>query len=171
MLRKNYIVKPRLQIKFLLIALLVIVVTAIAVYYAFWSSLVRAPGMDQLSSGELRALEHAYQVSFVWVIAILGLAVGLESIFFFHKLVGPIYVFGESLKKLADGELTFTVHSRKRDELKDVAAGFNAMIENMGGAVKADRAAIDEIKQKIDQGKLAEAKEQLGTLTRWFKVD
>lgn len=170
MLRTKYIVKPRLQIKYLIVAMLVVFVTAVAVYYAFWSSLVRAPGLDQLSAGEIKALECAYQTSFVWVVAILVLAIGLESIFLFHRLAGPLFVFEHTCKAVAGGDLTTKVHYRRRDELKETAHIIQAMIDNIRAAVVDDRKKTAQAVELLDKGDSAAARKALGSLGQWFKI-
>ncbi|MHB9155043.1 MAG: HAMP domain-containing protein [Endomicrobiales bacterium] len=171
MLRKTYIVNPRLQFKYLVIALIVVCVTGIAMYYTFWSSLIRSAGLEQLSSGEWRALERGYQTSFLWVILLLAAAVALESIFLFHRIIGPIFVFNRALKKLSGGDLNAAVHFRRRDELKDMAATITALITNLRASVTTDRRKIEEIKRKLDQGDLTGAKADLSGLTQWFKTE
>ena len=121
MARRTIFIRPRLQIKYLISSLLVVCLTALAVYYVFWSSLITSPGLDSLSAGEMRALQYAYQTSFVWVVLIILIAIGFLSIFYFHRLVGPIYVFGKIVKALAAGDLTAAMHTHKNDELKDLA--------------------------------------------------
>jgi methyl-accepting chemotaxis protein len=171
MLRTHYIIKPRLQIKYLVIALLVVGLTAAVVYYVFWSALVRAPGIDQLSSGEMRALSGAYNAGFVWVVAILGIGIGLESIFFFHRLIGPIFVIERIIKSLAAGDFNVSMHLRRHDELKDMVPHVQEMITNIRTAVQDDRARIAEIRGLLDQGKITQAKDLLDGLGRWYKVD
>lgn len=168
-LRTKYIIKP-IQIKYLIMTLIVVAVTSIAVYYAFWSSLIRSSGLEQLSAGDLSALEHAYQKSFIWVVFILLTAVGLESIFLFHRLLGPIFVFERTIKKLAQGDFTISVHSRKRDELKDMAEDINVLIDNLRKNVIDEREKIKKINENIDNGNLSAAKEEVALLTNWFKV-
>jgi|AGTN01.3.fsa_nt_gi HAMP domain. len=170
MLRRVYLVKPRLQIKYLIIALVVVVVTSIAMYYVFWSSLVRAPGIDQMSGGELHALERAYQTAFVWLVALLAAAVAIESIFLFHKLIGPIFIFERALRKLADGDLSAQVHVRKNDELKEMAADIQRLIDNTRNAALSDRQKIEEIRKKLDQNDVAGAKALLAEINQWYKL-
>lgn len=170
MLRTTYIIKPRLQIKYLIIALIVVCVTAISVYYAFWSALITAPGMDELSSADWHVLQRGYQTSFIWVVVILILAIGIESIFLFHKLAGPLFVLERRVKGMAEGDFAAAVHLRRRDELKDVATSLQGMNDAVTAAVKADRNRITEIQSHLDKGEVAPAKEKLAGLTRWFKI-
>ncbi|MCX5781757.1 MAG: hypothetical protein NT145_03495 [Elusimicrobia bacterium] len=169
--RTHYIIKPLLQWKYFFISLLLVVVTALIVYYVFWLALVTSPGLENLSSGDWRALASAYNSGFIWVVITLALSAGIASIFLFHKLIGPIYVFERALKFLKLGDLRTSVHTRKRDELKGMASDMQAMIENIRQAVQDDRSKVEEIKKKIDIGDYDEAKELLSKVTSWYTLD
>jgi len=171
MIRTRFILRPGIQIKYMLITLGVICMTGFAVYYVFWSSLVNSAGLEELSSGEWIALERAYNSSFFWVILILSLVSAIASIFLFHKLIGPVYVFQRAIKSLSGGDLTVALHTRRKDELKDLLSELQAMISNMRTAVKDDRDKIDEIKHMLDKSDISGAREKLSALTRWYKLD
>jgi methyl-accepting chemotaxis protein len=170
-LRKTFIVRPHLQLKYLAVSIALVLLTGVVVYYVFWSTLVAAPGLEQLSSGEWSALQRAYRVSFTWAVLILAAAAGLESIFMFHRLAGPLYVFQKGLKRMGSGDLTAAIHSRRNDELKDLSAQLQQVITNMSSAIEDDRKKVSQITALIDQGKLPEAKETLASITCWYKID
>lgn len=171
MSRTRFIIKPLIQFKYLVIALTVICLTAISVYYSFWSSLIKSAGMECLSSGEWIALQRAYNTSFIWIILIVTLAVGLISTFFFHKIVGPIYVFENLIKTLSSGDFRVYPHSRKNDELKDLAVELQNMIVNISQTVKNDRQSINEVNELIDIGEIVKAKKKLSTVTQWYRIN
>ena len=166
-IRKNYIVRPALQIKYLATVIAVIALTAAATYFAFWSSLVHSAGLEQLSAGDMRALERAYQINFIWVVLVLVAAFGIMSVLVFHRLVGPIYVLERAIKNIARGDLSQDVSLRKRDELKDTAGELQNMIENIRDAVLEDRRKIQEVSAKVP----ADVKHTLSTVTQWFKTE
>jgi methyl-accepting chemotaxis protein len=165
-LRKNYIVRPVLQIKYFAAVISVTALTAVATYFAFWSSLVRSAGLEQLSSGDMKALEHAYQINFIWVVVVLVAAFGIMSVLVFHRLVGPIYVMQRAMKNLSNGDLSQDVTLRKNDELKDTAGELQNMIENIRDAVLEDRKKIYEVSSKVPD----DVKHSLSTVTQWFKL-
>jgi methyl-accepting chemotaxis protein len=170
MLRTHFIVKPRIQIKYLLISLFVVCLTAVAVYYAFWSALAGSPGLEELSAGDWHALARAYNTSFIWVVLILAIAIPLESIFLFHRLIGPVFVFERTAKAVSNGDLTVSAHIRKADELKELSGDMDTMIMNLRQAVKDDRQKLDEIKELLNQGKITQAKDRLSEVTQWYKI-
>ena len=167
MLRTNYIVSPKLQLKYLAAVIAIIILTAVSMYFVFWSSLIHSPGLDRLSAGDVTALEHYYQLNFVWVILILIAAFGLLSVFVFHRIVGPLFVFDRAVKNLSSGDLTSDVSLRKNDELKESAAELQNMIDNIRDAVLEDRRKIKEVMDKSP----SDVKEKLSSVTRWFKTE
>ena len=169
--RIHYIIKPRLQWKYFFISLLLVIVTAILVYYIFWLALVTSPGLENLSAGDWRALARAYNSGFIWVVITLALSAGVASISLFHRLLGPIFVFERAIRMIMTGDLRASVHSRKRDELKGMAVDLQTMITNIRQAVQDDRDKAAEIKTKIDQGDYEGAKELLRKITSWYTLD
>lgn len=165
-IRKHYMIRPMLQIKYLAAVLSAITLTAVATYFAFWSSLVHSAGLEQMSAGDMVALERAYQINFIWVVLILVASFGLMSVIVFHRLVGPIYVIQRALKKISEGDITQDVCLRKNDELKDTAVELQNMIENIRDAVLDDRKKLQDVSDKLP----ADVKEKLSTVTEWFKI-
>ena len=98
--RRQYIVKPKLQIKYLLILAAIIVVSSILIYYMFLDSLLNSPGMDQLSAGAVKNFVRSYTSGFFWAILGFMAIVLIESIFYFHRLIGPIFFFEKVMARL-----------------------------------------------------------------------
>ena len=165
--RKHYIIRPMLQIKYLLTVVGVIAFTAMATYFAFWSSLMHSAGLEQLSAGDMMALERAYQINFIWVVLIIVASFGIMSVIVFHRLVGPIYVIQKALKHIAEGDLSQDISLRKKDELKDTAGELQNMIENIRDAVLDDRKKLQDISVNLPD----DIKEKLSTVTKWFKTE
>ncbi|MFH1368352.1 MAG: hypothetical protein ABII64_04410 [Elusimicrobiota bacterium] len=170
-MRTQFIVKPKIQFKYLLITIFAVIFTAMAVYFVLWSSIVNSAGLEQFTAGEWKALAHAYQTSFVWVIIILVLGFGIESIILFHRLIGPVYKIEGILKMLAQGDLSLKFKLRKHDELQDLAAGVQNVISNFRGAVSEDKKKLEQAIALIDQGNISEAKDKLSTVNQFFKID
>ena len=142
--RKHYLVKPKLQLKYLVLLALIMLISAILIYYSFLNSLLSSPGMDQLSAGAVKNFVRSYNSGFFWAMLIFAIIVLFESIFYFHRLIGPIFFFEKVMKQLAEGNFSMIVHHRKK---------------------------IDSIKVAIDSGKTDEAKHMLCELTQWFKTE
>ena len=168
--RMQYLVKPKLQIKYLALLAVIILVLAILIYYIFLDSLLNAPGMDQLSAGAIKNFVRTYTSGFFWVTLLFMIIVLIESVFYFHRIIGPIYFFEIVTNKLAQGNFSVNVHHRKKDETIQLANNMKTAIENVRTAVSEDRKKIELIKKAIDDGQKDEAKNMLDELTQWFKI-
>ena len=168
--RMQYLVKPKLQIKYLVLLAVIILILAILIYYIFLDSLLNAPGMDQLSAGAIKNFVRTYTSGFFWVTLLFMIIVLIESVFYFHRIIGPIYFFEIVTNKLAQGNFSVNVHHRKKDETIQLATNMKTAIENVRAAVSQDREKIELIKKAIDDGQKDEAKNMLDELTQWFKI-
>ena len=169
--RKHYLVKPRLQLRYLFLLALIMFVSAILIYYAFLNSLLSSPGMDQLSAGAVKNFVRSYNTGFFWAMIVFAIIVLLESIFYFHRLVGPIFFFEKVMKQLSEGDFSMTVHHRRKDETIELATGMDKAVSNVRKAVSSDRNKIEEIKKAIDNNETDKAKNLLNELTQWFKIE
>ncbi len=169
--RRQYIVKPKLQIKYLLILAAIIVVSSILIYYMFLDSLLNSPGMDQLSAGAVKNFVRSYTSGFFWVTLIFMAVILIESIFYFHRLIGPIFFFEKVMSKLKNGDFSVSIHHRQKDETIELATSMNEAVTNVRNAISEDRKKIDAIKIAIDSGEKDKAKHLLSELTQWFKIE
>ena len=169
--RRQYIVKPKLQIKYLLILAAIIVVSSILIYYMFLDSLLNSPGMDQLSAGAVKNFVRSYTSGFFWAILGFMALVLIESVFYFHRLIGPIFFFEKVMARLQAGDFSMKIHHRQKDETIELAKSMNEAVSNVRNAVTEDRKKIDVIKVAIDNGETDKAKHLLSELTQWFKIE
>lgn len=168
--RRQYLVKPKLQLKYLSILAFIVVLCAIMIYYVFLDSLLTSPGMDQLSAGSVKNFVRSYTSGFFWVTLIFTIIVLIESVFYFHRLIGPVFFFEKVMEKLAEGKFYVNVHHRKKDETIELATNINRTIKSIRNAVSEDRKKIEIIKTAIDNGEKDKAKQLLCELTQWFKI-
>lgn len=169
--RRQYIVKPNIQIRYLLLLAGIIVVLAILIYYIFLDTLLSSPGMDQLSAGAIKNFVRTYTSGFFWVTLIFMATILIESIFYFHRIVGPIYFFEKVMNKIADGDFSQTVHHRKKDETIELAENMNNAISKVRDTIVKDREKIGLINTAIDNGNKDEAKRLLSEIMQWFKTE
>ena len=169
--RKHYLVKPKLQLKYLVLLALIMLISAILIYYSFLNSLLSSPGMDQLSAGAVKNFVRSYNSGFFWAMLIFAIIVLFESIFYFHRLIGPIFFFEKVMKQLAEGNFSMIVHHRKKDETIELATEMDIAVSNVRKAISEDRKKIEKIKTAIDNKETDKAKNLLNELTQWFKID
>jgi methyl-accepting chemotaxis protein len=170
-IRKKYFVKPKTQWKYLAIIGVIMVFFALLCYYVFYNSLLNTPGMEQLSSGAIKYFKRAYTGGFFWTIFIFASFILINSVFYFHRIIGPLYFFELVMKKLSEGDFSVKMHWRKKDETKELAFFIGTMIDNTRAAVLEDRSKIAQAQKAIDDKDYAQAKEILSGVTRWFKTD
>ena len=90
--------------------------------------------------------------SLLWVFGIgiflIIVQIALLTIFFSHKLAGPLYRFEKVCHALIDGNYSEGVYLRKGDEMQNLARLFNEMIKLTGDRIKALRDAPDQTKKE-----------------------
>jgi methyl-accepting chemotaxis protein len=170
-IRKKYFVKPKTQGKYLIIIGVIMAFFALLCYYVFYNSLLNTPGMEQLSAGALKYFKRAYTGGFFWMIFIFASFILINSVFYFHRIIGPLYFFELVMQKLARGDFSVKMHWRKKDETKELAFFIGTMIDNTRAAVLEDRSKIAQAQKAIDDKDYDKAKEILGGVTKWFKTD
>ena len=81
------------------------------------------------------------------------------SLFYSHKIAGPIYRFEQSLDLLLNGKTNFMIALRKKDEFKYLADKMNAL--------------IDFLRRNIDEVKLSHRvlKDRISKLNRLLSVE
>jgi methyl-accepting chemotaxis protein len=146
-------------------------VCAVLCYYAFLTSLQSAPGMDQLSAGTVKNFKRAYTSGFFWIIFVFVIFVLVQSIFYFHRIIGPLFFFEKVMRKLADGNFALKMHWRKKDETKELAYLIGQVIDNTKASVIQDRKKIKEAVEAIDAGNKDKAKEILSGVTKWCRTE
>jgi methyl-accepting chemotaxis protein len=151
MLRKTFFVKPNLQFKYIFMSVLITLVSTGALYLTLTHILFKSDRLYGLSPFEIQSFQSAFRLSFVWVLLLLMLAFGLESMFRFHRLIGPIYFIEKIIKTIASGDLTHGFHVRKSDELKDLVDELSAMREGLRNFVASDRKACENIRAGLDR--------------------
>jgi len=169
--RRKYWVKPKLQLKYLFILGGIIIFLAVLIYYTFLDILLSSPGMDQLSAGAVQNFIRSYTNGFLWVMLLFILIILVESIFYFHRIVGPIFFFEKIMKQLANGEFFRDIHYRRKDDTKELALSIGEMIKNVRETVVQDKKKIEEIKSDIEKGDKETAKKKLDEICKWFKTE
>jgi methyl-accepting chemotaxis protein len=99
------------------------------------------------------------------------------SLFYSHKIAGPIYRLEQSLDLLINGDMDFIITLRKNDEFKYLADKMNALIDYMRRNVGEVRSSYRLIQEKIgkisaslhlEQPDLSTVKKEVMELERFF---
>lgn len=160
--RRTYLIKTGLQLRYMGIIISTMLMVAFGVgwiiYHTSWSKIANTPDLtlDKLSTifDSVNGILVKWIVVFIFVIAIL-------SIFVSHKIAGPVYRLEETTRIIASGDLTYQIHLRHGDELRDLQEAFNKMSDSLRNMVAKDREVIEKLidagnklKSTIDQKKL-----------------
>ena len=152
--RKRYIVGGRVQIRqIIIITLLILIFSFIAcvitfngVYGIFFESLQKIYPQNYLT-GLINSLKINILFRVLFLTPVLVFIVVILS----NKIAGPMYRINKSLDLMSDGDYSFDIKLRKRDEFKDLAARLNNVIDSIRFLVGEERIYIKEIEKKIER--------------------
>jgi len=153
--RTRYIVKPEIQLKYVLFAVGAVVLAAVAIYVFTVLSVTgaierTATLVNKLTPAEAGIIKAAIGRTVLVVTTLLVLLVALEGILLWHRITGPIYALQQMMRAVGSGNLTISRQLREKDELQDVAADFYRMIHAIAGYIVEDKQVIEEIRRRLD---------------------
>ena len=157
--RRSRIVNRSLQYRFLVTILIYGFITV-----AFLSVYLFVPEIMKLNnesvSFEARAAAADRILTFhsrIWPAAIALICfLGLHSVVFFHRVVGPLYRFRLTFEQVRSGDLGSRVKIRRKDYLHQEEGVLNEMIEALAGKLGSIQVAsldalksLGELEQKV----------------------
>lgn len=85
--------------------------------------------------------------------SVAALAAALLSLLIARNVTHPLKLVAESTSQIAAGNLNICLHTRRRDEIGDLAKSFNQMVEQLAAAAEARDRLHQQIleKQKLEQ--------------------
>jgi signal transduction histidine kinase len=118
------------------------------------------------------------------VLIAVSLATIAVTVFFSHRIAGPLYRFKKVIEILSEGNFTDGFRIRKTDQLQDLAKTLNDMIEKTRVELKSLEASATAFKENmgdITEGDVADSKrlslrelkkagEEIDRIIRRFKV-
>ncbi|MFH1283273.1 MAG: methyl-accepting chemotaxis protein [bacterium] len=182
--RRNYFVGKRIQSRYILYAVAFVVIGAFMVWWetrTTVNSVLKQIGVQDMDiEGVLGILNQVVLIK----VAIGVILIATIAVFLSHYIAGPIYRLEKSINAVRDGDLSFDVHFRKKDELKGIEVAFNKMTialhkklsyqhELIEQIVKKNKDLIDILNQKglSEQAKaIEETDKDLNTLCDDFKL-
>ena len=131
--RKQYFIHKKIQIKYALLTVSLLVLYTIILLMAIFAPYIMAlfsdlPLSQKSEAAEVLLLLHKY----IWPgIGLVIILFGVLSIFITHKLAGPVFVFERMTRDIAAGDLTVRAKLRRGDDLRDLEKNFNQMADNL----------------------------------------
>ncbi|MFH1283695.1 MAG: hypothetical protein ABII27_08530 [bacterium] len=184
MTRQHFFVRPKIQIRYLLKTLSIVLITSV-VLYVFLQNELAATLKSLLISDRVAEIAWVSTKTFIIVVIILLLAFGVHSIFSSHSLAGAVFALDRVIRNFGEGNLKASASLRKGDELKEISIQLQQMSGKFRNAIDEDRQRISEIRSIIEAIKLAvdknETQENIRSkfsdleskivlLTKYFKV-
>jgi methyl-accepting chemotaxis protein len=139
--RKTYLINPRFQWRFIgfmaAVSLLAIGVLFISniLFFRDMEAAARSVGLapdnpyfdflDEQKSALYRLFFGVSAVAFVLMMAL--------GILYSHRIAGPLHNLNNKMQRIAGGEEPSPVNFRRRDQFRELAESFNAMIGKLGG--------------------------------------
>jgi len=135
---KNFLINPKYQFKYIfwisLTGFILIFVNAY-VFYSYISEnyaiLVDLSPMTDEAKAQL--YKELYEIliklgvfSFLFLVCVFFMGIILS-----HRTAGPLFHFRSVFNKIKDGDLSARIHLRPKDDFRDVAHDFNAMMDSV----------------------------------------
>lgn len=126
-MRKHFLVKPRLQLKYLMWTLGAILLS-FGLGYLLFESMVNAAMRDGLiREADWLVIRGDLRLGFAVVLVMLLAAVGIENYFLVHTIVGPLVALEKGLRKITKGDYSDPVKIRDSDQLAELVGAFEEM--------------------------------------------
>ncbi len=184
-MRKNYFVKPGLQMRNLLFNGYTIFASVSLVYIGVEKTMVRAFNTLQIPATDIAASVSAMRMSLVWIILVLIGGLGVLSVYIFHRFTGPLFALERSVESLQTGDLNTHIAIRKDDHLHDLEEKLRELVNAYRDIILQDRKRAERISsllgEIIERGQghplsqsqiqeLADIKRQASLITQQFKL-
>lgn len=173
---RNYLLDRRFQLKYTsMVVGVTLVVASILGALAYHESkgqtealqiqLASQPDLDPGVAAGLesfgRERDRQILIGIMLGVAVLTIALGLTGIIITHKMVGPAYKIRMLFGNLAKGHLRVDAGLRRGDELKDVFAAFNEMVDQLRARKEGE---LRRIEAALAQAKAGGSDEVVRTL-------
>ena len=177
-MRKSFFVKPKVLFRYVAYALVSVIVTSVCVWFVMRMTVASSEALENVNNFELAQLQKVMTAQFWWIVLILIVIIGLQSLLMFHRMVGPIYAFEKVTRELTEGHLIRNFHLRNKDEFKELAYLMDRMSGTFIENIKKDRDTIAGVSAELDKlavspedrKRISEIKDNLAQVTSYFKV-
>lgn len=83
----------------------------------------------------------------IGILVFIALSIAAISVFFSHKMAGPVYRLEKDLERVSAGDLTVETRLRDRDQLMLLAEQQNRMVRSLNHIVRANLDALADIEK------------------------
>jgi len=153
--RKNYFIAKGMQSKFagtiLLLVFLITVITACNIYVLghFFLSTQATLTEGQTVESMMRHFVTELWPRLLLLVLVNVIIVFIVSIMYSHQIAGPAYKLEKSIHRISNGDLTFEIHLRRNDNLKELAIAINGMLGRFRDTLASAKTLSDDISAKL----------------------
>jgi signal peptidase II len=127
---RNYLIKRKMQIRitvqFLAFTLVASLLSGGVVYLVLW------PTLSRLITPDIFPVMRANFVFILfWDAVLIALVIFIIGIIITHRIAGPLYNIENKLDKALKGEDIELIHLRKGDELQELSAKVNMLLQEL----------------------------------------
>lgn len=136
----------------LLLVFLITVITACNIYVlgSFFLSTQATMTEGQTVESMMRHFVTELWPRLLLLVLVNVIIVFIVSIMYSHQIAGPAYKLEKSIQRIANGDLTFEIHLRRNDNLKEVAGAINTMLSRFRETIAVARTLSDDIAGKLN---------------------
>ncbi|HNV71807.1 MAG TPA: methyl-accepting chemotaxis protein [Candidatus Ozemobacteraceae bacterium] len=155
MTRKNYFISKGMQSKFagtiLLLVFLIAVISACNIYVlaSFFMSNQATISQEQTVEKMMSSFLVDFWPRLLLLVMVNVIIIFIVSIMYSHQIAGPAYKLEKSLQRIAAGDLTFEIHLRRHDNLKEVASAINLMLAEFRETLASAKMLSEDVATKI----------------------
>jgi methyl-accepting chemotaxis protein len=155
MARKNYFIAKGMQSKFagtiLLLVFLITVITACNIYVlgSFFLSTQATLSEGQTVESMMRTFVTELWPRLLLLVLVNVIIIFIVSVMYSHQIAGPAYKLEKSIQRIASGDLTFEIHLRRNDNLKELAMAINSMLSRFRETIASAKTLSDDLSAKL----------------------
>jgi methyl-accepting chemotaxis protein len=151
--RKQYIVAPQFQLRYVgLILMLVFLTGILCAYVVYYTSMILLG--DKLANvypqGRLISTVNMVNMRILLSLILITPLVVVIGIYASHKIAGPIYRIEKYLNGMANGDISMPLTLRKNDELTSLADGINRLAESMKTTIRNEKEHLSRLSTELD---------------------
>lgn len=151
--RRQYIIAPAFQLKYVGLILALVFLTALACSYFVYYTVMLVLG-DKLANvypqGRLVSIVNMVNLRILLSMVFLIPLVFILGILASHKIAGPIYRIEKYLGSMTSGVLSEKLTLRKKDELVSLANGINLLADSVKTSIREEREHLEKSAALID---------------------
>lgn len=150
-MRKKFLIKPGLQLRYLAWTLGVMGLCLLGSYLLFESLISKALLNGPIDHVRWMDLRGSLRLGFSGVFFMVLAAIGIENYLFFHSVAGPLYALERGLRRLSKGQFRDVTRIRETDQLAEVIQAFEEMRVAIQARIEAQEANANVLARELDR--------------------